>query len=115
MPTAPGPLVWVYPFDEYHDWAYTQKERLPEIYYGDWLIRQAINNGFPLNTIISTTSFQSAIKDKPALFNESVLVSIVPPPESPLEKALIGYVENGGKLLVYGPADHAGKAFIVSQ
>jgi hypothetical protein len=112
MPTAPGPLVWVYPFDEYHDWAYTQKDRLPEIYYGDWLIRQAINNGFPLNTIISTTSFQSVIKNKPSLFNESILVSIVPPAESPLEKALISYVENGGKLLVYGPADHAGKTFL---
>lgn len=111
MPTAPGPLVWVYPFDEYHEWAYTQKDRVPEIYYGDWLIRQAINNGFPLNTIISTTSFRSVLKTKPLLFNESVLVSIVPPPESALEKALIGFVENGGKLLIYGPADHAGKAF----
>ena len=111
MPTAPGPLVWVYPFDEYHDWAYTQKDRLPEIYYGDWLIRQAINNGFPLNTIISTTSFQTAIRNKPNLFNESILVTIVPPPESPLETALVNYTRQGGKLLIYGPADHAGKAF----
>lgn len=110
-PTAPGPLVWVYPFDEYHQWAYSQKDRLPEIYYGDWFIRQAINNGFPLNTIISTGSFQSAIKSKPGLFAESVLVSIVPNPGSPLEKSLIDYVENGGKLIIYGPADHAGKAF----
>lgn len=111
MPTAPGPLVWVYPFDEYNDWAYTQQDRLPEIYYGDWLIRQAINNGFPLNTIISTGSFQSALTEKPALFNQSVLVSIVPQAESALESTLIGFVRNGGKLLVYGPADHAGKAF----
>ncbi|MEJ7768295.1 MAG: hypothetical protein WKF89_10830 [Chitinophagaceae bacterium] len=111
MPTAPGPLVWVYPFDEYHDWAYTQQDRLPEIYYGDWLIRQAINNGFPLNTIVSTTSFQSATKIKPALFNESVLVSIVPPEGSLLENALISHVKNGGKLLIYGPSTHVGKEF----
>ncbi|GAB3943047.1 hypothetical protein GCM10028805_08640 [Spirosoma harenae] len=111
-PTAPGPLVWVYPFDEYHTWAYKQPDRLPEIYYGDWLIRQAINNGFPLNTIISTNSFQKVVSDKPAYFNESVLVSIVPEANSALEKSLITFVQNGGKLLVYGPADHAGPSFL---
>src|SRR5690606_40156184 len=49
--------------------------RLPEVYYGDWFIRQAINNGVPLNTVISTTSFQSAIEKKPELFRESVLIT----------------------------------------
>ncbi|MFD1143741.1 hypothetical protein ACFQ4C_21615 [Larkinella insperata] len=111
-PTAPGPLVWVYPFDEYHDWAYQQPERLSEIYYGDWLIRQAINNGFPLNTVISTGSFQKVLAAQPAYFNQSILVSIVPEAGSAQEKALIRFVENGGKLLVYGPADHAGTAFL---
>ncbi|MGA0559237.1 hypothetical protein ACO2Q8_21440 [Larkinella sp. VNQ87] len=111
-PTAPGPLVWVYPFDEYHTWAYKQPDRLPEIYYGDWLIRQAINNGFPLNTIVSTGSFQSVVAAKPAFFNESILVSIVPEAGSKLEKSLIDFVQNGGKLLVYGPTDHAGAAFL---
>lgn len=111
-PTAPGPLVWVYPFEEYHTWAYKDGKRLPEIYYGDWLIRQAINNGFPLNTIISTNSFQKVVTSKPSFFNESTLVSIVPDAGSALEKSLIDFVQNGGKLLVYGPADHAGQAFL---
>ncbi|WP_138476687.1 hypothetical protein [Dyadobacter bucti] len=111
-PTAPGPLVWVYPFDEYHDWAYKYKDRLPEIYYGDWLVRQAINNGFPLNTIISTGSFKNVIKNQPKKFSESVLVTIVPDADSELEKSLIAFVKNGGKLMVYGPAGHAGKAFL---
>lgn len=111
-PTAPGPLVWVYPFDEYHDWAYRYKDRLPEIYYGDWLIRQAINNGFPLNTVISTGSFQNVIKNKPAFFNESILVATAPDADSDMEKSLIDFVKNGGKLMVYGPTDHAGRAFL---
>ena len=111
-PTAPGPLVWVYPFDEYHEWAYKYKDRLPEIYYGDWLIRQAINNGFPLNTVISTGSFQSVIKDKPTFFKESVLVTTVPDAGSAMERALISFVTGGGKIMVYGPADHAGAAFL---
>ncbi|GGM89773.1 hypothetical protein GCM10010967_23310 [Dyadobacter beijingensis] len=111
-PTAPGPLVWVYPFEEYHRWAFAYKDRLPEIYYGDWLIRQAINNGLPLNTVVSTNAFQSVLKSKPGFFKESILVSVVPDADSPLERALIGFVKNGGKLMVYGPAGHAGKAFL---
>lgn len=111
-PTAPGPVVWVYPFDEYHEWAYKQKGRLPEIYYGDWLIRQAINNGFPLNTIISTKSFKTVINKDKDFFNESVLVSVAPNAGSALEESLIKFVTSGGKLIIYGPADHAGDLFL---
>ena len=110
-PTAPGPLVWVYPFNEYHEWAHKFKDRLPEIYYGDWFIRQAINNGTPLNTVISTTSFQSVINKKPNLFSESILVTIAPEAGSSLESSLIRFVENGGKLIVFGPVDHSGETF----
>lgn len=110
-PSAPGPLVWVYPFDEYHDWAHRFKDRLPEIYYGDWYIRQSINNGLPLNTVISTTSFQSVIVKNPDLFKYSILVAIAPEAGSTLEKALIQFVEKGGKLIVYGPVDHSSQTF----
>ncbi|MEI6137621.1 MAG: hypothetical protein WCP85_00065 [Mariniphaga sp.] len=110
-PTAPGPLVWVYPFDEYQEWAHKFKDRLPEIYYGDWFIRQAINNGTPLNTVISTTSFQSVINKKPDIFRESILVTIAPEAGSTLESSLIRFVENGGKLIVFGPVDHSGEPF----
>lgn len=110
-PSAPGPLVWVYPFDEYHAWAHQYKDRLPEIYYGDWFVGQAINNGLPLNTVISTTSFPSAIISKPDLFAQSILLTIAPEAGSSLEKALIRFVEKGGKLIVFGPVDHSGEAF----
>ncbi|GHB74916.1 hypothetical protein [Persicitalea jodogahamensis] len=111
-PTAPGPLVWVYPFDEYHQWAYNSKDRLPEVYYGDWYVRQAINNGLPLNTVISTTSFQSVIAKNPGYFNESTLLTIAPDAGSSLEKALIGFVEKGGRLIIFGPTDHSSPAFL---
>ena len=110
-PTAPGSLVWVYPFEEYHRWAYSQQNRLPEIYYGDWFIRQAINNGLPLNTVISTKNFVSTLTAKPSMFNESVLLSIVPDAGSAYEKTLINHVKTGGKIIVYGPADYASPAF----
>lgn len=110
-PTAPGPLVWVYPFEEYHRWAYDHPERLSEMYFGDWYMRQAINEGFPLNTVISTSSLPLAIKSNPGLFNQSILVSIVPDAGSVLEKCMIDFVKNGGKLIVYGPANHASRDF----
>jgi hypothetical protein len=111
QPSAPGPLVWVYPFDEYHRWAYNEPSRLPEIYYGDWYIRQAINNGFPLNTVISTTAFQQLATLKPDYFGSSILVTIAPDAGSLLETALMNFVKKGGKLLIYGPADHISPAF----
>lgn len=111
-PTAPAPLVWVYPFDEYHDWAAHQQQRLDEVYYGDWFIRQAINNGFPLSTVISTTSFPNVVKSKPNLFKNAVLISIVPNAGSEYEKAIMDFVKTGGKLIVYGPADYASTAFM---
>lgn len=112
LPTAPGPLVWVYPFDEYHDWARKYDDRLPEIYYGDWFIRQAINSGLPLNTVISTSSFEKALSEKPGLFEESVLITIAPEEGSANETALMEFVKNGGRLIVFGPVEHAGKDFM---
>lgn len=112
LPTSPGPLVWVYPFDEYHDWAKNEDGRLPEVYYGDWFIRQAINSGLPLNTVISTTSFQEVNVKMPGIFKESVLVAIAPAKDSRFEKALMEFVKNGGNLIVFGPMDHTGPEFM---
>lgn len=111
-PDQAGPVVWVYPFDEYHKWALSESDRLEEIYYGDWFIRQAINEGFPVNTVVSTTNFTSLTKAGKPVFNESVLVSIVPPAGSALEKQLMKFVKEGGKLLVYGPALKGSQAFL---
>jgi hypothetical protein len=43
-PDAPGPVVWIYPFDEYHDMV-AEGIRLDEIFFGDWFICGAINQG----------------------------------------------------------------------
>jgi hypothetical protein len=111
-PDQAGSVVWVYPFEEYHNRAYHQPERLEEIYYGDWFIRQALNEGFPMNTVVSTTNFAGLMKDNYQGFNESVLVTIVPDPGSEIEKQLMNFVKDGGRLIVYGSATHAGKEFL---
>ncbi len=111
-PDAPGPFVWVYPFDEYHNWAQQSPDRLSEIYSGDWTIRQALNNGFPLNTVLSTRTLVRVAATKPDLLVNSVLVTIVPDANSDVETALIGFVRRGGQLLVYGPLTHASPEFL---
>ncbi len=111
-PDQPGLIVWVYPFDEYHDWARQQSERVQEIYYGDWFIQQAINDGFPLNTVISTGNFVKLAQSGKNTLDASILVSIVPDAGSDLEKQLMKFVQDGGKLFVYGPSAHASKEFM---
>jgi hypothetical protein len=111
-PDAPGPFVWVYPFDEYHNWAQQAPDRLSEIYSGDWTIRQALNNGFPLNTVLSTRTLVRVAATKPDLLMNSVLVTIVPDANSDVEAALVSFVRRGGQLLVYGPLTHASPEFL---
>ena len=111
-PDAAGPVVWVYPFDEYHHYAFNRADRLEEIFYGDWFIRQAINDGFPMNTVVSTTNFTSLMKQGSELFNASVLVTTVPDAGSDMEKQLMSFIRKGGKAMLYGPADHASDEFL---
>jgi hypothetical protein len=110
-PTAAGQIIWVYPFDEYHKWAFTDASRINEVYYGDWFIRQAINEGFPLNTVISTNNYNKVMVQHPDVFKQRILTTVVPDAGSETEKQLIAFVQHGGQLIVYGPADHASSAF----
>jgi hypothetical protein len=107
-PDQPGPVVWVYPFDEYHDMTFGSPGRVEEVFFGDWFMRQAINSGFPVNTVVSTRNLIASTKANPALYAESVLVSIVPDAGTTLEQSLLDAVGRGGKVLLYGPLGHAG-------
>lgn len=111
-PDQPGPVVWVYPFDEYHNYAFHQPDRIGEIFYGDWFIRQALNDGFPMNTVVSTTTFTALMLQGNNLFDESVLVTVVPEAGSEMEKQLMTFVRKGGNVIVYGPAANGSKEFL---
>ena len=107
-PDQPGPLLWVYPFDEYHDWTFGAPSRIEEVFFGDWFMRGAINQGLPLNTVVSTGNLVSAMAAAPERLAESVLISPVPDAGTPWEQALRAHWEGGGRVLLYGPLDHAG-------
>lgn len=111
-PDQPGPIVWLYPFDEYHDWALNKSEYLPEVFYGDWYMRQALNEGFPINTVTSTTIFSNLMSKQDSSLMGSILVTIVPDAGSRLESDLIDFVRQGGRLIVYGPVERASDKFL---
>lgn len=113
-PDAPGPFVWVYPFDEYHDMTFATPPRLEEVFFGDWFMRLAMNAGLPLNTVVSSKNAAALLIAQPERFRESVLVCPVPDADSPLQIALLNWVEKGGRVILYGPLAHAGAKLLDS-
>ena len=111
-PDRPGPFVWVYPFDEYQEMPFAAPPRLEEPFFADWFIRAAINNGFPLNTVISTGNFVRSLQKNPNLYGESILITSVPDARTPMDRALVAYLQTGGQALLYGPLDHAAEPLL---
>lgn len=106
-PDAPGPVVWIYPFDEFHDRVFTSPARLEEPFFNDWLMRAAINNGLPVNTVVSTTNFLTSRLENPAIYRSSIVMTMMPDAGSPMNDALLEHVKRGGRALLYGPIGHA--------
>ena len=105
-PDQPGPLVWIYPFDEIHDLT-TAGKRLDKIFFGDWFVCGAINEGLPLNTVISTANFINSLASNPGLFNGSILFAPAATISQDSAQAICHHVETGGKAILYGPVSSA--------
>lgn len=97
---APGPLVWLYPFDEYDRILKAEPERLGQPFFHDWFVCQAINGGLPLNTVCSTDRLG-------ALASDVVLLAPVPKQGWAWGRQLLDRVRAGGKALLYGPLEGA--------
>lgn len=106
-PDEAPPFLWVYPFDEYHRMM-EEPGRAPEVFAGDWFIRAAINDGFPLTGVISTGNFATLCADSPGRFDRSVVVTPVPDAGTTAEAALLVTIRRGGRALLYGPLWRAG-------
>lgn len=104
-PDAVGPVVWVYPYDEYHGILENQPERLPEIFAHDWFACQMTNAGLPLNTVCDTSVF-AGLADRD-LLPDAILVAPVPDRNSGWGDALLAHARGGGRVLLYGPLDQA--------
>ncbi len=104
-PDEPGPFVWVYPFDRYHEWIAPERGRPDEVLFGDLFARALSNAGFPLNSVVNAD-------DCSALPDGVAAVSPVPEAESRWEKALLDFAARGNTVLFYGPMRHASPALL---
>ena len=108
----PGLLTWIYPFNENHELVFGPAPRLAEPFFGDWFMRNAVNAGLSLNSVVSTENFLSSLKKNAAFFRHTMLLSRVPDAGSPLEAALVDCVKRGHQVLLYGPLAHGGKPLL---
>jgi len=104
-PDQAGPVLWVYPFREYHEMTFGDDPQLKRVYFGDWYVRGAINQGLPVNTVVSTDNLLKMAVEKPATVSKSIWLTPVPAAGSTLHAALLQHVARGGKALIYGPID----------
>jgi hypothetical protein len=104
-PDSPSPVVWVYPFNEYH--LYDDEKSITEMFFGDWYIRGAINNGLPLSSVVSTDNFIKSYNKKKDIYDASILVSTVLIKGSEYEDKIFEFIKSGGKVIFYGSVDRA--------
>ncbi|QJU55112.1 hypothetical protein SCB71_18870 [Herbiconiux sp. KACC 21604] len=105
-PDAAGPVVWVYPFDEYADDAVADPSSVRHPYFEDWYLTAAINAGAPVNTVVSTRSLAAAVAA--GSLDGRILVV----PTRALRGRVLSLLETlasgrGARVLAYGAADRA--------
>ena len=108
----PGLVTWIYPFSENHRLLFGAAPRPAEPFFGDWFMRNVVNAGLALNSVVSTENFLGALKQNADFFRGTILLSPVPEAGSALEGALVNCVNRGHKVLLYGPLDHGGRALL---
>ncbi len=105
-PDAPGSIVWVYPFAEYN--RARGSDELSAMFSEDWFVRNAINAGVPINTVVSTDSFSAL---DPSVFSGSILLSPVPEAGGAYEGAILSYLASGGRVIFYGSVTRSSDTF----
>ena len=105
---APGMVTWVFPFDEYNGMTFGPTPRLGEVFFGDWFLRGAVNNGLPLSTVVSTRQFAASCAKDPQFYSDTILLIYAPVANGELEKQLLERLHRGQSVFLYGPIDHVG-------
>ncbi|MDP0495391.1 MAG: hypothetical protein Q7Q73_04205 [Verrucomicrobiota bacterium JB024] len=103
---AAGPIVWLYPFDELHDAMFEEPRRPERLFHNDWFVREIINAGVPVNTVISTRAFNALDGDTRSAIAGRILLSPAPYNDE-ADRRLIDWIEAGGDAIVYGPLTDA--------
>jgi hypothetical protein len=105
-PDAAGPVVWLYPYDQLHDAMFQKPQRPERLFHNDWFVRDLINEGFPVNTVMSTRSFAALGKNARETLGGRILLSPAPF-DADTEQRLLDWADAGESAIVYGPLDSA--------
>ncbi len=103
FPDEVGPVTWLYPFDHYAKIGLVEG-KMERMFMDDWLMENAIDNTFPLSSVVSDRNFMAC---DPEVFRHTVLVTPVPEEGSILEAAVKKALADGQKVLLYGNARYA--------
>ncbi|MEI6337206.1 MAG: hypothetical protein WCQ57_01325 [Verrucomicrobiota bacterium] len=108
-PDQAGPLVWIYPFDEYESMTFDRPEQISHVFSGDLFIQESINNFLPLNTVVNSRVFIANQRLKADTRTDQIFIVPVPPAGKELEQTLLRLVRSGGRVLLYGALCDASK------
>lgn len=108
------PLVWVYPFDEYHTMVFGDVPRLDIPYGGDLSILGALNHAFPLSGAVTTANLAAALAAHGEALRASILVTPAPVAGSEIERQLLAHLAAGGRILCYGTLREASPAWLAA-
>ncbi|QJD84964.1 hypothetical protein [Cohnella herbarum] len=102
FPDQAGILTWLYPFKEYHEAVAASENEAKTIFFEEWFVRNAINQGLPLNTVLSTDEFAVLTGEGRSKLRETIVFA----PASGLigenARLLSSFVQEGGKAIIYG-------------
>ncbi|MCX7796880.1 MAG: hypothetical protein N2380_10265 [bacterium] len=107
-PDKPGILVWLYPFDEYNEVGLKASDLLDNLFFWDCFTASCIDNGLPLNTVISTTNFGESNFE---ILRNSILYTCIPLYFWNYSKKVEDFVRSGGNVIVYGSILHTDDNF----
>ncbi len=96
-PDRPGPFVWLYPFFEYSEMVRGVKRRPDIVFNEDMFLGEAIQQGIPLNTVVSTDNFRTLMAQGSNLLGAAVIVAPVSSYAS-----VESFIGRGGQVLFYG-------------
>ena len=99
-PDQAGPIILVYPYDEYHQILERKNGPLGLPFAHDWFLVHAIGSGLPVNTVMSSDSFAN-LQSK-GLLPDALYIAPAPLGHWPCSSAFLNHVAAGGQMLLYG-------------
>ncbi|MDG0790908.1 hypothetical protein OMP38_08545 [Cohnella ginsengisoli] len=102
FPDQPGLLTWLYPFSEYHASVERSAEAAKAVFFEEWFVRNAVNEGLPLNTVLSTDAFEAMTDEARGRLRDTILWTPASWLAGERAERLAAYVREGGRAIVYG-------------